>query len=84
MDLVTQVELKNSQLLLKRIELQQGLDARAHTPYFKSFLITFVVAPFVLGVIARTTIKPISIFSLPFYRTFLRGFLAGRNFFNPD
>jgi hypothetical protein len=53
MDLATRVKLKNSELVVQGIALQQQIEARVETPGFRSFLVTFVVAPFVLGAAIR-------------------------------
>lgn len=53
MGLVAEVKQKNDQLRLQGILLQQHLRERVNAPEFSSFLVTFVVAPFLVGIIAR-------------------------------
>lgn len=49
MDLIAEVKQKNDQLLLQNAVLQQHLCTRINTSTFSSFLITFTVAPFIVG-----------------------------------
>jgi hypothetical protein len=70
MNLEALVKHKSDQLLLKRAALQQSLHARINTRYFSSFFITFVIAPFIVGAFTRFTVKPLSVFSIPFYRIY--------------
>ena len=58
MKLIAEIKQKNDQLLLQRAELQQQLHARLNAPEFTSFLITFAVAPFIIGAITRFTVTP--------------------------
>jgi hypothetical protein len=53
MDLATKVKLKNSELLVQGAALQQRIEARVDVPGFRSFLVTFVVAPFLVGAAIR-------------------------------
>lgn len=53
MDLKAQVKQKNEQLLLQNAILQKSLRARVNAPGLSSFLLTFIVAPFVFGAIAQ-------------------------------
>lgn len=53
MDLEEKVKHKSSQLLLQNSILQQRLCAKVNTSEFGSFLITFIVAPFIVGAVAQ-------------------------------
>lgn len=53
MDLTTEVKKKNNQLTLQTVELQRHLCERVNYPRFRSFLTTFVVAPFMVGAASR-------------------------------
>ncbi len=53
MDLIAAVKQKNDQLLVQNILLQQHLRTRVNTPQFRSFLTTFIVAPFIVGAVAQ-------------------------------
>jgi hypothetical protein len=53
MDLIKEMKQKNERLLLQNALLQQHLCERVNAPQFRSFLTTFIVAPFVVGVAAR-------------------------------
>ncbi|MEN0036894.1 MAG: hypothetical protein AAGC78_07485 [Cellvibrio sp.] len=53
MDLATRVKLKNSELLVQGLALQQQIEARVEVPGFRSFLVTFIVAPFIMGAAIR-------------------------------
>lgn len=53
MDLASRVKLKNNELLLHGVLLQQQIGARVETTKFRSFLITFVITPFVIGAAIR-------------------------------
>lgn len=53
MDLIAELKQKNDQLLLKNAVLQQCLCTRINKPECSSFLITFTVAPFIVGVITQ-------------------------------
>lgn len=57
MDLITAIKQKNDQLSLQNIQLQQHLRFRVDTPQFRSFLTTFVILPFVVGVAAQLALK---------------------------
>lgn len=58
MSLAAEVKQKNNQLLLRHAVLQQQLTVRAKTPKFSSFLITFAIAPFIVGVVAGFSLTP--------------------------
>lgn len=53
MNLATQVRLKNSQLVLQRVALQQLLNKRVHGPRISSCWLSLVFEPFVVGIIAQ-------------------------------
>jgi hypothetical protein len=53
MHLVTEVKQKNDRLLLQNAIFQRNLSARVNTPGLSSFLLTFIVAPFVVGAVAQ-------------------------------
>jgi hypothetical protein len=53
MDLKTEVIQKNERLLLQNAILQRNLSARVNTLGLRSFLLTFVVAPFVFGAVVQ-------------------------------
>lgn len=53
MDLSAVVKQKNDHLLVQNMLLQQHLCSRFNIPQFRSFMATFVVAPFVLGAAAQ-------------------------------
>jgi hypothetical protein len=53
MDLTAKVKQKNDQLLLQNVILQQHLCARVNNPKISSFLITFIIAPVIVGVVAQ-------------------------------
>lgn len=53
MNLVTEVRLKNSQLMVQRIALQRQLNLRANNSYFKSCWMSLVLEPFVVGALAQ-------------------------------
>ncbi len=52
MDLIAEVKQKNDQLLLQNTVLQRSLCTRINTSKFRSFLVTFAVAPFIVGAVA--------------------------------
>lgn len=68
MDLATRVKLKNSELLVQAVSLQQQLGARVDATGFRSFLITFVVAPFVIGAAIRLLPGDTGIMTRQFFR----------------
>ena len=53
MNLKAEVELKNNQLILRNAALEQQLRARTRTSDFGSLLVTFVAAPFIVGLAAQ-------------------------------
>lgn len=71
MGLVAEVKQKNDQLRLQGILLQQHLRERISTPGFGSFLVTFAVIPFLVGVIARLSPGPRGFVSHYLYRAVL-------------
>ena len=58
MDLMARVKQKNDQVSLQNVLLQQHLCARVNTSEFSSFLITFTVAPFIIGAVVQRTFSP--------------------------
>lgn len=76
MDLTTEVKQKNDQLVLQTIQLQRHLCERVDSPLFRSFLTTFVVAPFIVGAASRLLLGPKA--ALP--RHLLRAALPGLRF----
>jgi len=52
MDLATEVKRKNEALLMQGILLQHRLSTVSARPEFTSYLITFILAPFVVGTVA--------------------------------
>lgn len=56
MDLEEKVKHKSNQLLLQNSILQQRLCAKVNTSEFGSFLITFIVAPFIVGAVAQSAL----------------------------
>ncbi len=69
MGLVAEVKQKNDQLRLQGILLQQHLRERVNTPEFSSFLVTFAVAPFLVGLITRLSPGSRGFISHYLYRT---------------
>lgn len=53
MDLIAEVTQKNDQLLLQHAKLLEYFCTRINTPKFGSFLITFTVAPFIVGAVIQ-------------------------------
>lgn len=53
MNLAALAKQKNREVTVQAVALRQMLDARIHAPRFRSYFMTFGVAPFVLGVIVR-------------------------------
>lgn len=53
MDLIAEAKQKNDQLLLQNAVLQQYLCARVNNREFRSFLITFTLAPFIVGALTQ-------------------------------
>lgn len=73
MDLVAVVKQKNDQLLVQNIILQQHLCSRVNTPQFRSFVTTFIIAPFIVGVVARFALEPKPSMSRHLVRALLPG-----------
>jgi len=73
MELTALVKQKNKELTVQSVALQQHLSARATTPDFRSFLITFVAIPFILGAMARFLPGNVGVTTRHFVRAFLRG-----------
>jgi ACR3 family arsenite efflux pump ArsB len=73
MDLKAVIKKKNEQLSLQNSLLQQHLCARVNAPEFGSFLLTFIVAPFIVGVITRRAIGSKDSASHRLYRAILPG-----------
>ena len=71
MDLKAQIKQKNDQLLVQNSILQQYLRARACTPRFSSYLLTFVIAPMIAGVITQRTFSSRNSATHPLYRALL-------------
>lgn len=73
MNLMAEVKLKNSQLLLRDAALEQQFQARVNTPRFDSFLITFIAAPFIVGVVTHCALGSNRGLPHKFYRVALPG-----------
>lgn len=58
MNLAAEVKQKNDHLLLQGIELQRQLHLTLNKPAFSSFLITFVLAPLLVGAVAGVAAAP--------------------------
>ena len=71
MDLIAEVKRKNNQLIVQHILLQKNFRERTSTPYFSSFLITYLAAPFAMGFIAHRMTTPMGALSLPVWRLLL-------------
>ena len=71
MDLMAEVKRKNRQLLLRRAQLQMSFRVRANTPYFNSFVVTFIVAPFLMGAATHLATTPMGALYLPVCRKLL-------------
>ncbi|WP_331343848.1 hypothetical protein [Cellvibrio sp. UBA7661] len=67
MKLITEIKQKNDRLLLQRAELQKQLHIRLNVPVFTSFIITFAVAPFIIGAVAGFTVTPSKFIKNKFY-----------------
>jgi hypothetical protein len=68
MSLTAEVKQKNNQLLLQCTALQQQLDVRINTPEFSSFLVTFAIAPFLVGVVTGLSHAPKGTLAHQLYR----------------
>lgn len=53
MKLIEEIKQRNESLILQRAELHQQLGARINAPEFRSFFVTFVAAPFIIGTLAK-------------------------------
>lgn len=73
MNLMAEVKLKNSQLLLRNAAFEQQLQARVNAPRIGSFLITFIVAPFIVGAVAHCALGSNRGLPHKFYRVALPG-----------
>jgi len=73
MDLIAEAKQKNEQLLAKNLIFQQCLRARVNAPEFKSFLITFIVAPVIVGAAAQLVFGSKESMSHYLYRAVLPG-----------
>jgi len=73
MDLKAEIRQKNDQLLMQNSILQQHLCARVNAPQIRSFLLTFVVAPLIVGAIAQRAVGSKSSASHRLYRAILPG-----------
>jgi hypothetical protein len=75
MDLAAEVKQKNKQLLLQRAVLQQQLEIKAATPDINSFLLTFIAAPFLVGVVSGVAaglfVSPKDVFKTSLWRILL-------------
>lgn len=71
MDLIADAKQKNDQLLLQNVVLQQHLCASVNTSEFRSFLITFAIAPFIVGAAAQLAITSKGSLSHQLYRAIL-------------
>lgn len=58
MNLVVEVKQKSDRLALQGAELQQCLNLALKKPAFSSFLITFVFAPLLVGVVVGIVSAP--------------------------
>lgn len=74
MDLIAVVKQKNDQLLVQNILLQQHLCTRVSTPQFRSFLTTFIIAPFIVGAVAQFALGHKPTMSRHLVRAILPGF----------
>jgi hypothetical protein len=74
MDLAVLAKQKNRELTVHAVALQQQLNARLTAPKFHSFLMTFVVAPFALGVITRLVPVRVRVNARQVAHAFFRGF----------
>lgn len=73
MDLIAEAKQKNNHLLSQNAVLQQHLRAKVNAPEFSSFLITFTVAPFIVGVVAQLALAPKGSMLHRLYRVALPG-----------
>ena len=56
MDLLTEIKQTNDRLLVQNALLQQQISNRIQSPQFGSFLLTFVVTPFIVGAAANLSL----------------------------
>ena len=73
MDLIAEAKQKNEQLLVKNLMFQQCLCARVNAPEFKSFLITFIAAPVIVGAAAQLAFGSKGLMPHHLYRSVLPG-----------
>jgi hypothetical protein len=73
MNLLAKVQQKNNQLLLRNAELEQQLCARVNNPDIGSFLVTFIAAPFIIGVMAHRVLGSDGAATRKLYRIALPG-----------
>lgn len=71
MGLIAEVKRKNNQLTAQHIQLQKNYRERISTPYFSSYVITFMAAPFMMGFITHRVTTPVGALSLPVCRLLL-------------
>lgn len=71
MDLIAEVKRKNNQLTALHIQLQKNFRERISVPYFSSYSITFMTAPFIIGFIAHRVTTPMGALSVPVCRLLL-------------
>lgn len=57
MDLIAEAKQNNEQLLLQNASLQQLLCKRGSAPAFSSYLVTFILTPFIVGAAAQVTLS---------------------------
>lgn len=73
MNLSAEVKQKNEKVSQKRIALQKQLQERILMPHFRSFFITFVLVPLLIGVAVGAVRYPGSFFSYRLSRFVLMG-----------
>lgn len=73
MNLSAEVKCKSEQLSLQSIELQRHLNLRLNSPRFSSFLITFTLAPLLLGVIVAASCAPKGTLAYRLWRIIIPG-----------
>lgn len=73
MNLSAEVKQKNEKLSQKRIVLQKQLEERILVPQFRSFFITFVIAPIIIGMAVGAVRYPRASFPYRLSRILLMG-----------
>lgn len=73
MSLVAEIKKKNDQLSLQNAAFQQHVGAMVNSPQFNSFLLTFVIAPFIVGVVAKRVLGARSAVAAQVFRSALLG-----------